>query len=249
MMQINEVAKLTKTTVRTLQYYDKIGLLTPSELTESGYRLYDEEDLEKLWQIMFFKELDFSLKEIKEIMSNPNYDKNEALIRQGELLIQRRARLDRLISIIQNTIKGDKEMNFKKVSFNEFDMSEIEENKNKYKKEVAKRWGKTEAYLECEEKTALYKENDWKLLSGECAHILKSFGEYRHLNANDALVQELVKRWQDYISDNFYKCTNEILSGLGMMYVEDERFKNNIDKNGEGTAAFMSKAIEIYCSK
>lgn len=249
MKQINEVAKLAKTTVRTLQYYDKIGLLKPSEITATGYRLYDDRDIERLWQIMFFKELDFSLKEIKELMSNPEYDKIEALTRQRELLIQKRNRMNKLIELIQDTLKGDNEMSLNKISFDEFDMSKIEENKRKYKEEVIRRWGKTKAYGEYEVKTDKYKESDWKAAGDEHGNILRAFGEHRQLAASDCLVQELVKRWQDYITDNFYECTKEILSGLGVMYTEDERFRNNIDKYGEGTAKLMSEAIEIYCSK
>ena len=93
-MKISEVAKLTGVTVRTLHYYDEIGLLRPSEITESGYRLYDEAALESLQQILFFRELDFPLNKIKEIMIDPNYDKVFTLIKQKELLMQKRKRID-----------------------------------------------------------------------------------------------------------------------------------------------------------
>ena len=100
-MRISEVAKLTGITVRTLHYYDEIGLLKPSEITEAGYRLYSREDLEILQQILFFRELDFPLSQIKEIMNNPNYDKEEALKKQKELLIQQRQRIEGLIKLIE----------------------------------------------------------------------------------------------------------------------------------------------------
>ena len=243
-MRISEVAKLTGITVRTLHYYDEIGLLKPSEITEAGYRLYSREDLEILQQILFFRELDFPLSQIKEIMNNPNYDKEEALKKQKELLIQQRQRIEGLIKLIEKRIEGENNMSFK-----EFDMNEIEENKKKYAKEVKERWGTSKAYEESEKKTSSYNKEKWGDINQETSEIFKGFAELRNSDPGSEEVQELVRRWQKYITDNFYTCTNEILSGLGLMYVEDERFKENLDKNGEGTAKLMAEAIKIYCSK
>lgn len=243
-MRISEVAKLTGITVRTLHYYDEVGLLKPSEITEAGYRLYSREDLEILQQILFFRELDFPLSQIKEIMNNPNYDKEEALKKQKELLIQQRQRIEGLIKLIEKRIEGDNNMSFK-----EFDMNEIEENKKKYAKEVKERWGTSKAYEESEKKTSSYNKEKWGDINQETSEIFKGFAELRNSDPGSEEVQELVRRWQKYITDNFYTCTNEILSGLGLMYVEDERFKENLDKNGEGTAKLMEEAIKIYCSK
>ena len=243
-MRISEVAKLTGITVRTLHYYDEIGLLKPNEITEAGYRLYSKEDLEILQQILFFRELDFPLSEIKEIMNNPNYDKEEALKKQKELLIQQGQRIDGLIKLIDKRIEGDNNMSFK-----EFDMNEIEENKKKYAKEVKERWGNTRAYEESEKKTSGYNKEKWGDINQETNEIFKAFAKLRYCDPGSQEVQELVRAWQKYITDNFYTCTNEILAGLGLMYVQDERFKENLDKNGEGTAKLMAEAIEIYCSK
>ncbi|MPM34320.1 HTH-type transcriptional activator mta [bioreactor metagenome] len=243
-MKISEVAKLTGITVRTLHYYDEIGLLKPSEITESGYRLYSKGSLETLQQILFFRELDFPLNEIKEIMTNPNYDKTEALNKQKELLIKKRQRIDNLIGLINNTVEGEDNMSFK-----EFDMKDIEESKRKYAKEVKERWGNTDAYKECEERTNSYSENQWEAINKESSEILKAFGEHIGYDPGSAEVQDLVEKWKNHISSSFYNCTKEILSGLGLMYINDERFQKNIDQNGEGTAELMSKAIEIYCSK
>lgn len=243
-MKISEVAKLSGVTVRTLHYYDEIGLLKPSKTTEAGYRMYSIEDLEKLQQILFFRELDFPLNEIKEIMINPKYDKIEALNKHKELLIEKRKRIDGLVTLIDKTIKGDNNMSFK-----EFDNSKIEENKRKYAEEVKKRWGNTDAYKEYEKKTGSYDKNSWNTINEEMAEILKEFADNRDKDVNSDIVQSLVEKWRGYITLNFYNCTKEILSCLGLMYTGDERFKENIDKYGEGTAEFMAKAIEIYCSK
>lgn len=241
-MKISEVAKLSGVTVRTLHYYDEIGLLKPSDTTEAGYRVYSNKDLETLQQILFFRELDFPLNEIKEIMTNPNYNKNEALNKHKELLMEKRKRIDGLIALINKTIKGDNIMSFK-----EFDNSRIEENKRKYSEEVKTRWCNTDAYKEYEKKTSSYDKNSWNTINEEMIEILKEFANNRNEDPNSHIVQSLVEKWRSYITSNFYNCTKEILSGLGLMYIGDERFKENIDKYGEGTAEFMAKAIEIYC--
>lgn len=241
-MKINEVAKLTGITTRTLHYYDEIGLLKPSQITAAGYRLYDENSLSELQQILFFRELNFPLNEIKEIMTNSEYDKTEALKKHKELLLKKRERIDRLVTLVENTIKGDGEMSFK-----EFDMTEIESAKKKYAKEVKERFGNTEAYAESEEKAKKYGKEQWQEIDAESKKLLKAFADNMDKTPDSEEVQKLVKEWQDFITKSFYRCTNEILQGLGIMYVEDERFKKNIDSNGEGTAEFISKAIEIYC--
>ena len=242
-MKINEFAKLTGTTVRTLHYYDEIGLLKPSEVTEAGYRLYDDKALEVLQQILFFRELEFSLSEIKEIMKSPHYNKEEALIKQRELMIKKRSRMDELIQLLDHAIEGEQEMNFKA-----FETEEIDEMKKAYAKEVKTRWGKTEAYGQYKEKTAAHKSLDWKQIEHQCAAIFEAFSECRGMEPSCCEIQQLVRKWQDCITANFYHCTNEILKGLGQMYVYDERFKKNIDKYGAGTADLISKAIEIYTS-
>lgn len=241
-MKINEVAKLTGVTIRTLHYYDGIGLLKPSQITEAGYRLYDENALSMLQQILFFKELDFPLNEIKEIMDNPEFDITEALQYHKELLIKKRERINKLIKLVEKTLKGESNMSFK-----EFDMTEIENAKNKYSKEVKERWGKTDAYLESEKKTSSYNKDQWQKINEESNALLKAFADNIDKAPDSKEVQELVNEWKDFITARFYKCTNEILQGLGQMYVGDERFKKNIDQNGEGTAEFMSEAIAIYC--
>lgn len=243
-MKINEVAKLSGVTVRTLHYYDEIGLLKPSEITDAGYRLYDSTALETLQQILFFRELDFSLNGIKEIMTNPNYDKANALTKHRELLLQKRNRIDDLIVLVDNTLKGEYDMSFK-----QFDMTEFEATKKKYAAEVKERWGSTAAYNESEKKTNSYDNNQWNVLSGEGESILQEFGENRNIQPESKEAQALVKKWQDYITANFYNCTKEILSCLGLMYIGDKRFTQNIDQNGKGTAAFMAAAIEVFCSK
>lgn len=242
-MKIHEVAELSGVTVRTLQYYDQIGLLMPSEVTEVGYRIYHEEDLERLQQILFFRELEFPLREIKDIMNNPSYDRLEALRNQKAMLLEKRSRMDRLIRLVEERLGGQQDM-----SFEEFSMESIENHKKQYAEEVRNRWGDSDAYAEYEKKTKGYSKEDWNSISQAGDSIMGEFAKHRDLSPEDETVQELVARWQNFITTHYYECTKDILAGLGNMYVSDERFRENIDKHGEGTAELMSKAIGIYCA-
>ncbi len=145
MRTISQVAELTGISTRTLQYYDEIGLLKPSKLTGSGYRLYDDEAMQKLQQILFFKELGFKLKEIKEILQKPDFDRIKAFKRQKELLLLKRNRTDRLIQLLSHLEKGEQCMSFK-----EFDLSDyitaLEEFKNSSTDDVVKHWGSIENF-------------------------------------------------------------------------------------------------------
>lgn len=241
-MKINEVAKLTGVSVRTLHYYDEIGLLHPDEVTESGYRLYHTEALEKLQQILFFRELGFALKEIQKILNNPAFNRTEALENHKKLLLLKRGRLDDLIALVNRTLKGESEMSFK-----EFDMTEIEAAQVEYAKEAEERWGNTEAYKESAHRTKQYNKEDWARISAESERIYKGFAANMEKSPAAPEVQKLVADWQVHISKNFYPCSKEILSGLGKMYVADKRFTKNIDQYGEGLTQFISDAIAEYC--
>ena len=240
-MQIKEFADFTGVSVRTLHYYDEIGLLTPAFVDRStGYRFYDEKSLFRMQEILFYRELDFSLKSIRELLSSPNYDKNKALNEQKHLLTLKKERLERLISAIDGAVKGENIMKA-------FDNSEFE----KYKAEAKEKWGKTDAYKEHAERTKNYSKQQWNDLTEGMDHIMAEFAVcMRKVERSDsAEAQNLVKMLQNHITENYYICTNEILAGLGQMYVADERFKNNIDKHADGTATFICEAIQVYCRK
>jgi DNA-binding transcriptional MerR regulator len=143
MMKVNEVSKLTGVSIRTLQYYDKIGLLHPTKYTEAGYRLYDDAALETLQQILLFRELEFPLKDIKEIISSPDFDRSKALEQQIELLKLKKEHIENLIDLA----KGIKLMGVKKMNFDAFDTRKIDE----YAAQAKASWGTTPAYKEFEE--------------------------------------------------------------------------------------------------
>ena len=238
MKTVKEVSRLTGVSVRTLHHYDAIGLLRPTDVTEAGYRLYDHAALQRLQAILFFRELEFSLQDIRKILDSPNFDPLDALDAQIQLLELRRNHLDNLISHARKIQKtGVIDLNFKP-----FDKTELDA----YAAEAKEKWGKTEAYREYENKAAdsqTQKKNGDALMA-----IFAEIGAVRHLDPGAAEVQALVAEIQNHISTHFYHCTKEILAGLGQMYVSDPRFKANIDRaGGEGCAEFAAKAIKIYC--
>ena len=242
-MQINEFAKLTGVSVRTLHYYDEIGLLKPAFVDEqNGYRFYDENSLERMQEILFYRELDFELKSILEILSSPDYDKKKALAEQRKLLILKKERLERIIDALDGAEKGKNIMKA-------FDNSDYETARKRYETEAKERWGETNAYKEHAEKTENYTKYKWQEVNDGLMSVLAKFTEcMQNGNTADSIkAQELVIELQTYITDNYYTCTNEILAGLGQMYVADERFKENIDKQGIGTADYVSQAIKEYC--
>ena len=240
MMTVNEVSKLTGVSIRTLQYYDKIGLLHPAKYTEAGYRLYNDAALETLQQILLFRELEFPLKDIKEIISRPDFDRSKALEQQIKLLTLKKEHIENLIDLA----KEIKLLGVRKLKFEAFDTSKLDE----YAAQAKAYWGKTPAYKEFEEKSrGRTKEEDKKIYQG-MIDIFGEFGQIRNTEPSSKDAQALVKKLQDYITEHMYTCTKKILSSLGKMYAGGGDFTKNIDSyGGEGTAEFTSQAIEIYC--
>jgi DNA-binding transcriptional MerR regulator len=242
MFTVNEVSKIAGISIRTLQYYDKIGLLPPSGFTDSGYRLYNEDSLERLQTILLFRELEFPLKEIKEIIGNPDFDKEKALSEQIKLLKLRREQIDSLISLAEK-LKNKEE---KILDFSAFDKTKLKE----YEAEAKERWGKTSAFKEFESKNEGRSDDENSFIAVGMMEIFKEFGKISGEKPESEEAQKLVKKLQNFITENYYNCTDEILFGLGQMYVFDERFTENIDKaGGKGTAEFVSKAIGAHCGK
>lgn len=242
MMTVNEVSKLTGVSIRTLQYYDKIGLLHPAKYTESGYRLYDDTALEKLQQILLFRELEFPLKDIKAIMDNPNFDRSKALEQQIALLTLKKEHLENLVDLA----RGIKTIGVNKVDFTAFDTRKIDE----YAAQAKASWGNTHEYQEFHEKSKNRTSEECKIISTNMMAIFTEFGTMLEFDPGLEKVQVQVKKLQNFITDNFYKCSDEILYSLGSMYVGGGDFTENIDKfGGKGTAEFVFNAIKVYCKK
>jgi DNA-binding transcriptional MerR regulator len=242
MMTVNEVSKLTGVSIRTLQYYDQIGLLKPAKLTEAGYRLYDDAALEKLQQILLFRELEFPLKDIKEIVSRSDFDKTKALEQQIELLELKKEHIENLLNMCKYLkVRGVRHLNF-----SAFDTSKLDE----YAKKAKEQWGDTPAYKEYAEKSKNWTKEHESGLMTDFSKLFEEFGEMKEMDPASKEVQTQVKKVQDFITENMYTCTDEILYGLGTGYVAGGEMTENIEKmGGKGTAEFIFKAIKVYCGR
>ncbi len=240
MMTVHEVSKLAGVSIRTLQYYDKIGLLHPTGYTDAGYRLYDDADLERLQHILLFRELEFPLKDIKAIILSPDFDKKKALEQQIELLKLKKEHIEKLIDFAL----GIKKSGVKKMDFKAFDRSKLDE----YSRKAKEQYGNTPEYKEYEEKQKNRTDEDTKLFADRFMLLFKEAGEIKEKDPASAEAQEIVKRIQNFITENMYNCTDKILRSLGEMYSAGGEFTENIDGyGGKGTAAFVSEAIRIHC--
>lgn len=241
MKTVKEVAKISGVSVRTLHHYDAIGLLKPAAVTDAGYRLYDDTALERLQSILLFRQLQFPLKEIREILDAPDFDSQAALAQQIELLRLQKEHLEELIAFAQKIQKGGNTMDFKA-----FDTTKIDT----YAAEAKAKWGKTDAYKEFEKKTAGQTNEQQQKTGDALMGVFAEMGAIRHLAPESPEAQVLVKKLQDFITAHYYTCTKQILRGLGVMYIAGDSMTENIDKaGGEGTAEFAHQAIEVYCGK
>ena len=242
MMTVHEVSKISGVSIRALHHYDKIGLLPATEVTKAGYRLYDDKALERLQHILLFKELEFSLKEIKDILDSPGFDRSKALEQQIQLLELRKEYLQNLIDLAW----GIKTIGVKNMSFEAFDTKKIDE----YAAKAKASWGQTDAYKEYEQKSEGRTKEVQQKLNIEMMDIFAQFGKIKDQKPDSEEAIGLAKKLQDHITENYYTCTNEILQSLGEMYAGGGDFTDNIDKvGGTGTAVFASEAIKALCKK
>ncbi len=240
MRTVKEVSKLTGVSIRTLHYYDSIGLLHPATTTESGYRLYDDTALERLQQILLFRELQFPLKEIKEILDSPYFDRQKCLEQQITLLQLKKEHLENLIELAREINM----VGVKKLDFSAFDTKKMDE----YEKQAKEAWGQTREYKEFEEKSKTRTNVERNKIHKELMDIFVDFGKMLHMEPSHDAVQEQVKTLQEYITKHFYTCNKDIFKSLAKMYAAGGSMTENIDKaSGKGTAEFVAKAITLYC--
>ena len=243
MLTVHEVSKLTGVSIRTLQYYDQIGLLPPAEYTQAGYRLYDDAALEILQQILLFRELEFSLKDIKRIIQSPDFDRKKALDQQIELLQLKKEHLDNLIVLAREIRATGGKPN---MDFSAFDTKKLED----YAKQAKASWGSTPEYKEFEQKAKGRTQADNMQLNEQMMQIFAEIGAVKNEGPTSEKAQSLIKRLRDFITEHFYTCSNQVLAGLGQMYAAGGEMTQNIDRyGGEGTAAFTNAAIQAFCAK
>lgn len=243
-MKVKKVADLVGISVRTLHHYDEIGLLTPEETTEAGYRNYSDHDLETLQQILFFKELGFPLKQIKEIIDNPSFDREEALEMHRNLLLEKRSRLDKMIETVDKTIldmKGEITMSHKE-KFEGFDFGH-----NPYEQEARERWG-DKAVDESNAKINGMSKDEKKAFESEFNAIYSELAAIRHEAPESEVAQESIEKWYHFLN-RMGSYSLDAFKGLGQMYVDDERFTENINQFGDGLATFMRDAMAVYADR
>jgi len=242
---VGQLANLAGVSVRTLHHYDAIGLLSPSDRTAAGYRVYRHDDLEQLQQILLYRELDLPLDAIGRLTLDPAFDRRAALVAQRAELASRAKRMTAILAAIDAALdalsKGEP-MNYTDMFevFGDFDPKDHES-------EVTERWGDTDAYAESARRTARYTKDDWKKIKDEGATVTAELGVQLAKGAkpDDQAVQALVDRHREQISRWFYPCSIEMQANLGEMYVADPRFAANYDKVQPGLAMFLRDAIRV----
>jgi len=241
---VGEVAKLAHVSVRTLHHYDELGLLVPSERSEAGYRHYTDEDLDRLQTVLFFKELGFTLEEIRDLVDDPAFDRREALIVQRDLIAEQALRFEAMLGLIDKTLvslKGGipmtKEEKFE--VFGDFDPAEYED-------EVKERWGETDAYKESARRTARYTKDDWARFKAESEEINLAIVALMDegVPADDPRAMDAVDRARLQIDQWFYPCSLEMHAGLAEMYIADPRFTATYEKIHVGMARYVHDAIK-----
>jgi DNA-binding transcriptional MerR regulator len=247
--KVGDVAKLAHVSVRTLHHYDETGLLVPPERSEAGYRLYTPEDLERLQQVLFHKELGFCLEDIRDLMSDPVFDRREALIAQRDQIAMRALRLEAMLGLIDRTLASleggipmkDEEM-FE--VFGDFDPSEYEE-------EVKERWGDTDAYKESARRTKGYSKEDWQRFKDENDAISATIASLldEGVASDDPRAMDAVDRARLQIDHWFYPCSHEMHVGLGEMYIADPRFTATYEKIQVGMAQYVYDAIKANAAR
>lgn len=239
-MKVKEVSNITGVSVRTLHHYNDIGLLVPDNLTEAGYRLYSDDNLATLQQILFFREVGFSLKKIKDILTSPTFDREEAFVLQREMLLKQREKLDAMIHTIEKTIQFEKG----EISMaNEEKFQGFNFDSNPYEQEAREKWG-NERVDESKKKVKQFGSEIEKAMN----RLYVELAEIRHLSPASDQAQEKIAEWYRLLN-TIGNYSLEAFKGLGEMYVADERFTNNIDQFGEGLAAFMCDAMGVYVDK
>lgn len=243
-MRVKEVADLVGISVRTLHHYDEIGLLVPDQITDAGYRIYSDENLEMLQQILFFRELGFPLLKIKEIIHSPSFDRAAALDLHHKMLLDKRNRLDHLIETVERTVrhlKGEITLTNEQ-KFQGFDFSH-----NPYEQEARERWGDN-AVDRYNEKLGKMSKEDQAQLGDRMNAIYRKLADLRGGAPDTPKAQAAIREWYDLLNE-MGAYSPEAFKGLGQMYVEDERFTRNIDQFGEGLAIFMRDAMAAFADR
>jgi MerR family transcriptional regulator, multidrug-efflux activator len=248
---VKQVAEMAGVSVRTLHHYDHIGLLRPAHVTDAGYRLYNQRDLERLQQILFFRELGFELRKIGEILDSPDFDARRALLTHRELLIEKQDRLGRLIKTIdESIIRLEREEPMSNDSmFQGFDSARVEEQIARYRDEAIEKYGK-ETVEQSEQQVRSLSSDKWKEIETESADINQQLAQLMDTHAPDSPeAQVQIERWYNLLNRHFSTYTPEMFAGLGELYVADERFTAHYDQVRPGLAAYLRDGMKTFAER
>ena len=246
---VGEVAKFAGVTVRTLHHYDEVGLLSPSGRTAAGYRQYADADLERLQQILCYRELGFGLDDIAAILDDPRNDPVDHLRRQYELLTDRIDRLREMVAAVKKTMEARK----MGISLNPEEMFEVfgDDDPTQYAEEAEQRWGETDAYKQSQRRTASYTKDDWLRIKDEGADVERQFAEAlasgKPADSPEAMDAAEAHRMQ--IDRWFYDLSYDMHRGLGDMYLADPRFEEHYEKVATGLAQYVRDAIHANADR
>lgn len=240
---VSQIARLAGVSVRTLHHYDQIGLLSPAGRSGAGYRRYCDDDLRRLQQIMFYRELGFALSDITDLVSDPDAAAIDHLRRQHALLGARLERTRRLVEAVEKAMEAEQ----MGISLTPEERLEVfgDHDPGQYAAEVTSRWGETEAYRQSRRRTKSYTKRDWLAIKAEGEQITAAFAAAKAAGEapDSATAREVAEQHRLHISRWFYDCPKEIHRGLAEMYVADQRFAANYDGVAAGLAAFVRDAI------
>jgi DNA-binding transcriptional MerR regulator len=248
---VQRLGSLAGISPRTLRYYDEIGLLKPARINSSGYRIYGQAEVDRLQQILFYRELGVGLEEIKAIMSSASFDAARVLKEHRNQLLDRRRQLDLLITNVEKTIartEGRMEMSDQE-KFEGFKRRMIEENEEKYGREIRQKYGdktvdKSNAKLQGMSKSEL---DEAERLSEELTKVLAE--AFQTGDPAGEIAQRAASLHKQWLLHYWTEYSKEAHAGLADMYVADERFTAYYDKEQPGTAAFLRDAIYVYTGR
>jgi len=248
---VKELAELSGVSSRTIRYYDEIDLLKPAKINSSGYRIYGSGEVDRLQQILFYKELDVNLENIRKIIDSPSFNEVKALKKHREKLLERKEQLELLIDSLDRTIVSKERgiiMNDQE-KFAGFKKKMIEDNERKYGKEIKEKYGE-DTVRKSNEKFMNMNQEEYnqltKLEQKLMATLQKAFKNGDPAGELAQQAADLHRHWLSFYWDSYSK---EAHAGLAQMYVADERFKSYYDKEQPGSAEFLRDAILIYTGK
>jgi DNA-binding transcriptional MerR regulator len=242
-LTVSQLARLAGVSVRTLHHYDEISLLRPSARSDAGYRLYDQKDLQRLQQVLFFRELGFPLEEIARIMRDPSFEVRAALLMHRQLLTEKSVRIKALLGAVDATLEAME----KGRTMSKEEMFEVfgDYDPTKHEIEAKERWGNSEAYRESKKRTANYGKEQWRTIKAEGERIHLALADLLQTGKppTDAAAMKIAEKHRQYIEHWFYPCTRQMHAGVAELYVSDSRFTENIDRLRPGLAQYMRDAI------